>query len=307
MTAAKRNRPAHGTPLDSEDAYISVTEAQARDRRALKHNDTFAVLDAHGDINAFHHGSDGLFHCDTRFLSYLTVTLHGQDLLLLGSNLSADGTYLRSDLTNPDIYQNGEIVLLKDQVHCERTTYVRGGLLRQQVTVSNYGQEAIEVTLAVGFENDFADLFEVRGMHRATRGTFDRRVSGPCQVSYSYRGLDDVVRGVTIAFDPAPAHLNPTIATYHLTIGPRGRSGILIEVACGSGSIRRPAFLPGILEARREFRRQRSALPDVETGDAAFNDGPSPVERRPCAADDGDSRGTLPLRGHTLVLDRVWS
>ena len=53
--------------------YIPMTGPAARPRRTLKHDDTFIVLDSHGDIGASAGGPDGLFHADTRFLSRLEL------------------------------------------------------------------------------------------------------------------------------------------------------------------------------------------------------------------------------------------
>jgi len=57
--------------------YIPATDAPARPRRNLKHNDTFAVFDSHGDIGASAGGEDGLFDCDTRYLSHLELLRFG--------------------------------------------------------------------------------------------------------------------------------------------------------------------------------------------------------------------------------------
>ena len=45
----------------------------SRPQRVLKHNDTFAVFDDHGDIGVSPGGTDGLFYRDTRFLSRLQL------------------------------------------------------------------------------------------------------------------------------------------------------------------------------------------------------------------------------------------
>ena len=82
--------------------YIPATASATRPRRALKHGDTFIVVDSHGDIGASAGGSDGLFHADTRFLSHLELHLNGVQPLLLGSNVRDDNTLLAVDLTNPD-------------------------------------------------------------------------------------------------------------------------------------------------------------------------------------------------------------
>ena len=44
--------------------YIPMTGPASRPRRALKHDDTFVVLDSHGDIGASAGGPDGLFNAD---------------------------------------------------------------------------------------------------------------------------------------------------------------------------------------------------------------------------------------------------
>jgi hypothetical protein len=62
--------------------YISARGQATRTRQTLKQGDTFVVLDSHGDIGASAGGEDGLFHHDTRYLSYLEVVLDGLQPLL---------------------------------------------------------------------------------------------------------------------------------------------------------------------------------------------------------------------------------
>src|SRR3954466_6079552 len=66
--------------------YIPVTGPAARPRRSLKHDDTFIVLDDHGDSGASAGGPDGLFNTDTRYLARLELLLDQMQPLLLGSN-----------------------------------------------------------------------------------------------------------------------------------------------------------------------------------------------------------------------------
>src|SRR4029450_2266002 len=94
--------------------YIPATGPATRPRGTVKHDDTFVVLDSHGDIGASAGGTDGLFHCDTRFLSHFELLLNGMQPLLLGSNLRDDNTLLTVDLTNPDMYFDDRLVLPKD-------------------------------------------------------------------------------------------------------------------------------------------------------------------------------------------------
>src|ERR1700755_1306531 len=94
--------------------YIPMTGPAARPRRSLKHDDTFIVLDSHGDIGASAGGPDGLFHADTRYLEMLQLVFEDCQPLLLGSNLRDDNSSLTVDLTNPDVYREGRLVLQKD-------------------------------------------------------------------------------------------------------------------------------------------------------------------------------------------------
>src|SRR5579872_3151487 len=97
--------------------YISANQAATRPRCSLKHNDTFLVLDGHGDIGAHAEAVDGLFHCDTRFLSRLELRVNDAPPLLLGFNLRDDNASLAVDLTNPDLMSGRRIALEKDTLH----------------------------------------------------------------------------------------------------------------------------------------------------------------------------------------------
>jgi len=247
---------------------IAASEISARQRYALKADDTFAVVDAHGDVNADGTGSDGLFHADTRYLSHLRMTVMGVDPLLLGSSLAQDGTYVHADLTNPDVFRNGRLVLAKDQVHIERTLYVHATGLRQRVMLSNYGQTEIELPVAFSFDNDFADIFEVRGITRARRGSRAHQTDGPSEVVIGYVGLDGVRRAAHVTFSEAPKSLSGTSATYVFPLASKGR--VVVEINVGLDTPReakreRPSFLAGLLGARRAFAK-KVGWSGVDTG-----------------------------------------
>ena len=166
-------------PVESEFSVIATAPA-SRPRRALKHGDTFIVTDNFGDIGATAGGTDGLYHADTRFLSHLELSLNGSQPLLLGSNARDDNTLLAVDLTNPDYYDaaGAQIVLQKDIVHIARTMFLWNGTAYQRLAVRNHGDRPLALQIALHFDSDFADLFEVRGLQRPRRGTVSRSVSG---------------------------------------------------------------------------------------------------------------------------------
>lgn len=253
--------------------YIPATDAPARPRRNLKHNDTFAVFDSHGDIGVSAGGEDGLFDCDTRYLSHLEMRIDGSRPLLLHSAISDDNLNYYVDLTNPDIIRDGRIALRKDTVHISRTIYLRDGSLRERIGLMNHGAEPVTFALSLAFASDFADIFEVRGIKRARRGQVWSEVLAPSGVRLSYRGLDAAVRRTTLQFEPDPTLLAETAASYAITLAPQQRRTIFIT-AEGRGRLPKSAatFFRGLVVLRRELKATTRDVASVETSNAAVNE-----------------------------------
>ena len=253
--------------------YISATDIASRPRHSLKYDDTFLVLDHHGDVGAASGGPDGLFHKDTRFLSRLEVLLNGEHCLLLGSNMRDDNSLLSVDLTNPDYYEHDQLRLQKDIIHLARTIYLWGATAYQRLAVRNFGDRPIELRLSINFDSDFADLFEVRGLKRPRRGSVLREVASADQVSLSYAGLDRTQRCTLLTFAPAPTELSTTAAVYRLSLAPGETSRIVLAVSCNEAKGFRPApFLRGLLAANRERRSHTRDIASVETSNEVFNE-----------------------------------
>src|SRR3981189_2437271 len=163
--------------------YIPMTGPAARPRRSLKHDDTFIVLDSHGDIGASAGGPDGLFNADTRYLARLEMVLDDMQPLLLGSNLRDDKSALTVDLTNSDVYRNGRLALQKDTLHIVRSIFLWRGSFYQRIGLQNHGDLPASFDLTLLFDNDFADLFEVRAERRPRRGIGASKPLGPPAVA----------------------------------------------------------------------------------------------------------------------------
>ncbi|MGO8953959.1 MAG: glycogen debranching N-terminal domain-containing protein [Rhodomicrobium sp.] len=265
--------PQHASQNGQSPFYIAASGAPSRPRCTLKQNDCFAILDNHGDIGCSSDGAGGLFAYDTRHLSRLSLTVNGEEPLLLGSTLRDDNLNLRADLTNSDILSGNGIVLLKDTVHIGRTIYLHGGALSQRSALTNHGAAPVSLELAIEFESDFADLFEVRGMRRPARGTLHKEVTGPGEVLISYMGLDGTVRETRLTFEPAPAALTATCAKYAVTLEPNVPWRQFISVSCdGRSRPPGPSFLRGLLQARRELIGNPAAAASIETSNAVFNE-----------------------------------
>jgi glycogen debranching enzyme len=253
--------------------YIPMTGPAARPRRSLKHDDTFIVLDSHGDIGASVGGPDGLFNSDTRYLARLEMLLDEVQPLLLGSNLRDDNSALTVDLTNPDVYRQGRIVLQKDMLHIVRTVFLWRGTAYQRIGLQNHGDRRANFELTLLFDNDFADLFEVRGEKRSRRGIGASKLSGPADVVFEYKGLDGVSRSTELHFDPRPTRLSTTAATWHCDLAPQQVKPLFVAVSCNKPASGTPIrFFPSLLAHRREMRRSTAGFASIETSNNIFNE-----------------------------------
>jgi glycogen debranching enzyme len=253
--------------------YIPMTGPAARPRRSLKHDDTFIVLDSHGDIGASAGGPDGLFNADTRYLARLELVLDEVQPLLLGSNLRDDNSALTVDLTNPDVYRGGRIVLQKDMLHIVRTIFLWRGTAYQRIGIQNHGEDTAIFDVTLLFDNDFADLFEVRGERRPRRGTSSSKPDGPSGVLLDYRGLDGKSRTTTLQFDPRPTRLTVNAATWHFELAPQQATALFVAVSCNKSTPHQSApFFRGLLAHRREMRQSTAGATSIETSNNIFNE-----------------------------------
>jgi glycogen debranching enzyme len=253
--------------------YIPDTGSATRPRCALKSDDTFVVLDSHGDIGASAGGADGLFHYDTRFLSHLELSLNGMQPLLLGSNVRDDNTSLTIDLTNPDVYFENHLVLPKDTLHIVRTVFLLRDTAYQRLAIRNHGDHPVDLRLTILFDSDFADLFEVRGLRRARRGVARRAVVGRDKAVLTYDGLDGKRRQTTLGFEPAPSELTSTAASYRIKLAPKQATAICFTIGCGEPEPARPLpFLRGLLAAHRELRGAARNAATVASSNDIFNE-----------------------------------
>lgn len=259
--------------LTESPFYIPMTGPAARPRRALKHDDTFIVLDSHGDIGASAGGPDGLFNADTRYLARLELLLDDMQPLLLGSNLRDDNSSLTVDLTNPDVFRDGKIVLRKDMLHIVRTIFLWRGTAYQRIGLQNHGECHASFNLCLLLDNDFADLFEVRGEQRPRRGVGTGRLLNSTDIFFEYVGLDERVRDTTLHFDPAPSHLAVNRAIYHLDLAPQQTTSLFIAASCNKSATHKPIpFFQGLLALRREMRQSTAGATTIETTNNIFNE-----------------------------------
>jgi glycogen debranching enzyme len=260
------------------DSFAIMTASSLVDVRqlVLKHGDSFGVFDNYGDAIAVGGGAEGLYHRDTRHLSHFAVTIGGARPLLLSSTLRDDNATLTCDLTNPDLFDGPDRLLIeRDRIHVRRTRFLWRASCFERISVRNFDERRRRIGLDIAFAADFADLFEVRGTHRRKRGSVETPMIEEEAVTLGYLGLDSKRRSTTLRFDPRPATLSAGRAAYMFDLEPRESASIFVEIVCRHAESPPPplrAFFIGLRDARRELRASSSRAAAVETSNDIFNE-----------------------------------
>ena len=208
-------------PDDWEDRYHVAASATstAVGTHVLKHDDTFAIVDRFGDISPENSSEQGVYHAGTKFVSKLRLSIQGQRPLLLNSNVSRDNSLLQVDLTNPDLHDKDErVVVPQGTVHLARSKFTQDITLFDRIVLSNYGSGPVLLEMSLDFASDFVDVFEVRGTQRAARGKLLAPLISRNSVTQRYLGRDDVLRQTHFEFAPIPEQLQPLRATFFIRL-----------------------------------------------------------------------------------------
>lgn len=258
-----------------DEFYIRAHSSLADDRtRVLLDGSTFAIFDRYGDIQPVGAGQQGIFRDDTRYLSRLELRICGQRPLLLSSAVRQDNLLLAVDLTNPDVRLSCGQNVEKGTLHIYRSKYLLDGCCSEEITIHNYGDVPVRMDLAVAYDADFADIFEVRGQKRPKRGALlpaDIRAAG---VALSYRGLDNVVRHTLVKSNAAHATFTACEMGILIDLQPNDEVTIALSIACERDGELRPVLThaEGFARIRDTLAASPLAQVDLFTSNEQLND-----------------------------------
>ncbi len=258
--------------LEDEFSIAAETQRAAIPSRVLKHGDTFAVFDQHGDVVPAESGEQGLYHHGTRYLSRFELLLARRRPLFLSSTVSDDNVVFVADLTNVDIRRENRLVLPHGEVHLFRSRILGAGFSVDSIRLCNHSPGLIEVPLSIRFDADFADVFEVRGTRRVRRGTRLPDQPGDEYV-LTYVGLDNVERRTRIRWSRTPDSIETGLATFRLTLAPRVTLGIEVTVTCEENDERTatPDHGSTLEIARKRFREGIERTCTVRSSSESLN------------------------------------
>jgi glycogen debranching enzyme len=252
---------------DAPDAYYIVAETGLDpETRALKDGETFGVFDVFGDIAGIG-GGQGLYHDGTRHLSLCRLRLTGHRPFLLGSSTGAGGHVLTVHLTNPDLPGDRELLWPRAAMHIRRTSFLWDRTWYSRISVVNHGLAPLSLVLELSFDADFRDVFEVRGAHRPARGKLSAPQATADGLTFEYHGLDGLVRHTIVQVEPVSS-IVPGQCTVDLTVPPRQRREVYVNVVCGDAPQRTPLherFDDAQAQATAASDRVRSRLAGVRT------------------------------------------
>src|SRR5438445_10061325 len=257
--------------------YIRSSSARVDVRtRVLKQGDMFAVFDRFGDVETFGTGELGLYYQDTRFLSRLTLKLGKDRPLLLSSTVREDNAVMAVDATNPDVWRDSEIAIPRGTVHVFRSKILWEKTCHERLRIHNYGRAPVDISFAIEFDADFADIFELRGMKRERRGRRVEMQVAKDGLVLAYEGLVNRLRRTPIVFDPPPTRLNESVVTFQIRLesgkDASYRCAIACEVDGDSRNEIRPCYESVVEEAASALERARAREPQIFTGNEQFND-----------------------------------
>lgn len=202
--------------------YILASSALADQKTiVLKEGDTFALFEVHGDIYQIPSGSQGIFHNGTRYLSRMELSINSLKPLLLSSLPREDNQMIIVDLTNPDLSLENNEAVLRGTIHISRSKFLWQGAYHEKIRFINFGLDPASFEVALKYDADFADIFEVRGTMRQRRGAKLPVAFLENGVKFAYKGLDNILRETRISLHPTPASIDEDLIRYQIHLGPK--------------------------------------------------------------------------------------
>lgn len=215
---------------------------------------TFLSTTVAGDIAPAGAPDVGFFHDDTRFLSQLELQVFGRRAVVLSA--STEKTFVSQiELTTGNVTMRDSLDLPENTIHVRRQQLLGSGVLFDRFGFENFNLAAVDFVVELTFDADFLDVFQVRGAARHRFGHYFRPVAQDGDLTFHYRGLDDVTRQTVLRFSPAPAEIVERTARWQLKLEPLKRWELEVTVTPlieNRGAVASARDFAAILRSRRE-------------------------------------------------------
>jgi len=235
----------------------------------------FFVFDRLGDVQTSGLGEEGLFYDGTRHLSELSLELWNARPLLLSSTVAANNFLFTADLANLDVSLEDSIAIHRGTLHLVRSRFLWRESCFEKLLFVNHGLGDLDVPVRIGFDADFADIFEVRGTTRERRGRrLDERIDHNT-VTLVYEGLDHNVRQTSIQSDLKPSSVTAGALEFDLLLRPKQHVSLQLEISCNALSQPSRSFqgyAEALSAASEELDQIAQNFPQVASSNSRFSD-----------------------------------
>ncbi len=240
-----------------------------------KQGNLFLLSTDDGDL--LPNSDQGLYFHDMRYLSADTLRLDNAPLVSLLADAS-DCHRALFELTNPDLVDADENIRVRKEALGIRREKALGDNYVETITVQNYLPEAVEFSLQLRYEADFADMFVVRGMHQGKRGRLHQPSWHGLTLTFGYDGADGRQRRSTLHFSHAPDAHSGGELTYRLALKPQQLWQLEVTCELRDGQDGELESQPNESEGARAADRERARAgalgsgAQVETSNPLFNE-----------------------------------
>lgn len=145
--------------------YITISPGEFM----INHGMTVVVSDRTLQIRQDSH--QGIYFNDTRFVSHYRYRFNDQPMVLLTASY-LDYYSALAHYTNPELHL-GDGELASNRLRLRVARQLERGCVYDDLRVTNYETRSVSLALVVELKSDFADIFEVRGIHQPYRGAIE--------------------------------------------------------------------------------------------------------------------------------------
>jgi len=221
--------------METKDFHISPDAVNIDERnQVLNHFNTFGLFDRFGNITPSGKKVQGIYHDGTRFISKLVLTINGVKPVLLSGAVKEDNEMLSTDLTNPFL---PDCQTIENSLHISRTQFIHNKVFYEQINCKHYGDAPCTFDIAIAFDGDFKDIFEIRGIERQVTPNKVESESRENSILLKYAGLDNVTREAEISISShAPVYVIDKVLHCKLNIQPKQQINITYNIYFKTGS-----------------------------------------------------------------------
>ena len=234
-----------GTAIDArptlESREVPLAVPVGPSSVTINRDDRVVVCQTDGRIESI--ADEGFFARDTRFISGYELLVNGRPPVLLNSS-PVEFYSARFEFTNPDLLDTaGPIDRNTLSIRLDRT--VAGGV-HEDLDVINYARRPVRLTIEIGIESDFADIFDVKSHALVRRGMIHTRWFATRRELHTQYVNREFRRELVIAIEKAgvpPQFANGRLA-FVVTIAPKGVWHTCVKWLPVTSTRRRPTTLP---------------------------------------------------------------